>query len=90
MNFFYQFLTADAWVLSEWAGLRQVQAPQKFLLSQKFRHLMEWRNMRKKIYLLRKTCLQRKETGQWSPTLAFLYPLYLHFYELLITSNDFW
>ena len=26
----------------------------------------------------------------WSPTLAFLYPLYLHFYELLITSNDFW
>ena len=26
-------------------------APQKFLLSQKFRHLMGWRNMRKKIFL---------------------------------------
>ena len=28
-----------------------VRAPQKFLLSQKFRHLMGWRNMQKKIFL---------------------------------------
>ena len=39
------FLTDDAWV----SGM--VRAPQKFLLSQKSRHLMGWRNMQKKICL---------------------------------------
>ena len=34
-------LTDDAWVSGT------VRAPQKFLLSQKFRHLMGWRNMQK-------------------------------------------
>ena len=38
-------LTDDAWVSGP------DLAPQKFLLSQKFRHLMGWRNMRKKIFL---------------------------------------
>ena len=42
---FFTLLTADAWVSGP------VRAPQKFLLSQKFRHLMGWRNMQKKICL---------------------------------------
>ena len=38
-------LTDDAWVSGP------VRPPQKFLLSQNFRHLMGWRNMQKKICL---------------------------------------
>ena len=39
-------LNADAWVSGP------VRAPQKILLSQKFRHLMRWRNMQKKFFYL--------------------------------------
>ena len=87
-------LTARAWVSGP------DLAPQKFLLSQQFRYLMRCKKYLKKFFL---SCLvseiqlfvyifwwnSKRPPEVQKNHKAFLYPLYLHFYELWRAENFF-
>ena len=94
-TFYILCLTDDAWVSGP------VRPPQKILLSQKFRHLMGWRNRLKKFFylalFLRYSCLFTflgeiskcpPEVRKGSPVKFFEVFYYQNFFQLLTVHKS--